>query len=145
MFSRQTSLTCLQKEYGVVRKKHSRRQFFPSPQKKEVLEHVTSRSLSTAPGTRHDPCFWSSQGSSSKLEVVSRKATRLAYSRDPHIIVGSAGVRDRTNERCDPHDASPKCIGGSARRPTLVLHTRLHTCRQSSTSTHHERDYSFVR
>ena len=55
-------------------------------------EHVTSRSLSTAPGTRHDPSFWSFQGSSSTLVAVLRVPPSLVHSRDPHIIVGSAGV-----------------------------------------------------
>ena len=31
---------------------------FPVPPKKEFPKNVTSRSLSTAPGTRHDPAFW---------------------------------------------------------------------------------------
>ena len=64
------------------------------PQK--VSDHVTSRSLSTAPGTRHDPCFWSSQGSSSTLVVVSHKARGL-FTLETHVSsLAQLGFRDRT-------------------------------------------------
>ena len=52
------------------------------PQK--VPDHVTSRSLSTAPSTRHDPCFWSSQGSSSMLVVVLRR-TPCLFTLETHV------------------------------------------------------------
>ena len=58
------------------------------PQK--VPEHVTSRSLSTAPGTRHDPSFWSSQGSSSTLVVVSHKARGL-FTLETHVSSSGGG------------------------------------------------------